>query len=158
MDTHEPIQLQKLVSHQRRPASGDIFRVRLISGVYYFGLVVDGNMEVGPMAPDSILSIVFKDSSNSGLLESVDQLQYDTLLMPPHITNQRPWTTGYAEKIGSTDRLSKMNFVFKDFGFGAFVDRFGHQVEPPTDGDLVGVWGVGNEWTMSEAITEAISD
>ncbi len=74
MQLDEPLQLQKLVGRQRRPSTGDIFRVRLLNGNYYFGLVVDGNMEVSPMAPGAILSVIFKESSRVGILEGIDQL------------------------------------------------------------------------------------
>ncbi len=77
--------------------------------------------------------------------------------MPPEITNQRPWTLGYTKKINSSDRLLNMNLVFKDHVFGRFVDRYGNQVDPPADDSLVGAWGVGNEWTISEAIMRAIA-
>jgi hypothetical protein len=148
------MRLAKLVTRQKRPASGDVFRVR-VDETYYFGLVVDGNMAIGPMAPGSILSVMFAGNSDSGVLEDLDRLCERPLLMPPDILNQRAWTLGYAEKIGTTDCRPKLNYVFRDPGFGKFVDRYGKETTPDSS-ELIGVWALGNEYSLSDAIVEAI--
>lgn len=153
----EDVKLQQLSKRQKRPATGDIFRVRTVDGEYFFGLVVDGDMPIGPMARGSILVIVFAEGSKSGDLEHPDDLFERPLLMPPAIVNQRPWTLGYAEKVGTTTRLPAGNFVFDDFAFGRLVDRHGTQVKATSD-EPVGVWGLGNEHTLADKIASAIGD
>jgi hypothetical protein len=153
----EEIKLEKLVGRQRRPKTGDIFRVRVIGGEYYFGLVVDGDMEIGPFGPGSILTVVFEGATVSGTLEDMDRLCERPLLMPPQIVNQRPWTLGYAEKIGTTDYMPEMDYMFEDLAFGKFVDRYGNEIKPPPDNNLVGWWALGNEWTLADVIVEALN-
>lgn len=155
MTDSETQQLERLTGRQRRPTTGDIFRVRVVGGKYYFGLVVDGSMAIGPMAPGSILVVIFTGGSDTGELEDVSELLQRRLLTPPVIVNQRPWTLGYAEKLGSTDEQPDVKYVFDDVPFGKLVDRFGQEV-PPGDYDLIGVWGLGNEGTLGDKIVAAL--
>ncbi len=149
--------LERLVParRQRRPQTGDVFRVRIVSGEYYFGLVVDGDMAVGPLAPGSILVVVFECCSKSGQFSDVDEIVNRPLLMPPAIVNQRPWTLGYAEKVGSTDKQPDIHYVFDDLVFGGLVDRHGQKVRQ-RQSDLAGVWGLGNEKTLEDKIENAL--
>jgi len=157
MDFDHAPHLEKITGRQKRPATGDAFRVKLLGGDYYFGLVVDGKMAVGPMAPGSILAVVFAGSSATGTLTNPDELCERSLLMPAQILNQRPWTMGYAEKIGTTERFPKVDYVLKSYGFGIFVDRYGNEVVAPSRDTPIGVWGIGDESILSEAISEAVT-
>jgi hypothetical protein len=119
-------------------------------------MVVDGSMARGPMGPGSILAVVFEGSSTSGKIDDPDSLAARRLLMPPFIVNQRPWTVGYAETIATTDRLPDVDYVFDDFAFGRLVDRNGAGVEA-TRSESVGEWGLGNEYTLANNMTNALS-
>lgn len=173
MESDEPVRLEKLAGRQRRPATGDVFRIRVLGGPYYFGLVVDGNMEVGPMAPGSILTVIFQGSSDSGELSDFDALCRRVLLIPPIIVNQRPWTVGYAQKIGQTTARPEIDYTFYSYAFGKYVNQQGQEVANFSYGEftdptgkrikvdpktLIGTWGVGSEWALADEVMTALSD
>jgi hypothetical protein len=76
--------------------------------------------------------------------------------MPPCILNQRLWTIGYAEKIGTTSCTPPIDYIFENLAFGTFVDRYKGQVATPSDKKLVGTWGTGNEYTMSLEVAKVL--
>ncbi|GAA4474200.1 Imm26 family immunity protein [Phytohabitans houttuyneae] len=157
MARDDEIALDRLTKRQKRPETGDVFRIRLANADYYFGLVLDGDMKVGPLAPGSIAVVVFSGGSASGEPGELDELPDRPLLMPPAIVNQRPWTLGYAEKIGTTDRRPGISLKFVDRGRGKVFDMYGKEVVAVPD-DLTGVWGVGNEHTLADKIMASVGN
>ncbi len=159
---YDPIQfenvmvLEKLVGRQRRPVTGDLFRVKIVGGDYYFGMVVDHDMEVSPIGRGGILALVFSGGSVTGLMGDFGMLIERPLLIPAKISNQRLWTMGYAEKIGTTSCAPPSGLVFRDLKYEeVYFDRFGREVPRPVEG-FIGVWGLGNEYAMSGMIADAL--
>lgn len=150
-----PICLVKVTGRQKRPKTGDVFRVRTVADDYYFGLVIDGSMETGPLASGSILLVIFEGSSTSSPLLALDEIVKRQILMPPTIVNQRPWTLGYAETLGNTDQRPDIEYVLDRLSIGKLVNRHGQEVQRRSDG-LVGVWGLGNEKTLADEIERAV--
>lgn len=153
MDTAEPpFSLTRLRSRQSRPATGDVYRIKVIDGPYYFGVVVDGDF-TGPMGPGAILSILFSGASDDGEAPVPDELVTRPLLIPPFIVNQRPWTSGYAEKLALKAEPPPLDYVFWRPATGTYVDVTGQAMpQPPTTTGMIGEWGVGNEFTLSDDI------
>ena len=149
--------LDKLTGRQKRPATGDVFRVRFADSPYYFGLVVDGNMAVGPMAPGSILVTIFSGGSESGEIEDFDELVQRPLFMPPAIVNQRPWTLGYAERVGAVEQFPRRDYFFWRPSLRQHYTQHGDAVSPPQDDSEVGIWGLGNEQTLSAKMDLALT-
>ena len=108
-----------------------MFRLRLVDGDYYFGMVIEGNIEAGPFSPFGVLAVLFAGSSADGVLTDPDSLADRQLLIPPFIVYPRPWTVGYAEKIGEARRFPRVDYVFNDLAFRKHVDQHGNEVEVP---------------------------
>lgn len=149
----EPMILEKLRKRQARPATGEVFRIKVVDGRHFFGLVVDADLD-GPMGPGAILAVILAGSSESGEPPAPDELRARPLLIPPFIVNQRPWTLGYAERIALRADPPDVPLVFWHPVTQRYVDSTGRPIaSDPPDPPMVGDWSVGNELTLADSLT-----
>ena len=109
---------------RKKPQEGDIFVLQPIEGVFYFGKVIQTNVEsVDSFVNGMTLIYVYQYSSDSK--EIPDALENEELLIPPVVVNHQPWTRGYFETIGNvrvSEKERNVDFAFWDVLRGKYVD------------------------------------
>ena len=120
---------------------------------YLFGRVIDVNTNV-IRGYSGILIYIYKIRSHDK--SPVPKLDRDQLLIPPEITNKRPWTMGYFENIAheqlnSSDRIT--HHCFKNV-WGKYFDEAGNRLAEPTE--PVGSWALSSFRTIDDAISNAL--
>jgi hypothetical protein len=142
---------EKLFGRGRRPAAGDVFTARL-AGHKLMGLVVGADLHgvEAPMGGDNLVYVYDPERWPDAI--PTDQVEPDDLLIPPSFTNQRPWTIGYFQKVGSvalTDKHRLRQHCFRveeDYYVDERSNRLPHKIEPCGD------WVLGStEWIDDQA-------
>jgi hypothetical protein len=149
------LNLRLLNKSRKRLTPGDIFAALPPDGKYLFGRVVSTNAHVTAVLP-AILIYVFRYRSDTKALPDHLQLQPGRLLLPPIMTNPRPWSEGYFETIGNrpqgpADVLTR--HCFKRNG-GVYYDEQGEKLSKPIE--PCGEWGLHSFRTIDDAISDAL--
>lgn len=150
-----PFSLVKLSGRQKRPMMGDLFRVQLTDNRYFFGLVL-GEIAIGPVQLPTIAAVIFSGSSESGRVDDFVELTQRELQVPPQLLSQRPWTTGYAQKIGHLDVVPEFQLIFRDPAFEKWRNEHGDEIGVPPPGVASGIWGMGDERTLSDELMASL--
>lgn len=123
--------LAVLKKTRRAPQVGDIFAMQPPDGGFLFGRVIStdaGLLGLQGVAGTLMLIYIYSDRAVSRA--PVPELVRERLLVPPMMTNRRPWTMGYFEHlenrpIASFDRLPV--HCFADAA-GKRVDELGRSI------------------------------
>ncbi len=138
---------------RRSPEVGDIFVMQPPDGQFLFGRVVDTAAEIGPMK-SCVLIYVYRCRSSCKM--PVPALLRGQLLVPPMMTNKRPWTMGYFEHVENRP-LSVMDRLplhcFKDTR-GWYFDQAGKRLAVPVE--PVGQWGLHSYRTIDDEVSKAL--
>lgn len=145
--------LQVLKKTMRWPRVGDVFAMKPPDGDYLFGRVAatDANpLGVG----GAILLYIYR--VRAAEKTPVPPLLRGQMLVPPLMTNKRPWTQGYFETVEQRamtpmDRLSQ--HCFRD-SFGRYFDEYGNTLDGPVG--VVGQWGLHSYRTIDDEISSAL--
>ena len=139
---------------RRKLEVGDIFVMQPPDGLFLYGRVVD--TDANPcFVGGAVLIYIYRVRSTTKT--PIPDLLREQLLLPPMMTNKRPWTMGYFEHLthrpmSATDRLPK--HCFRDTIRGGYRDekanRFQHPVEP------IGDFGLHSFRTIDDAISKAL--
>lgn len=139
---------------------GDIFAMRPPDGQFLFGRVigVDANLLGfgGRGGVEGALALIYIYAVRAAAKLPVPELVREQMLVPPMITNRKPWTRGYFEHlenraIAPMDRLSQHCFVN---AFGKHVDEMGMPVPGPAT--PMGVFGIHSFRTIDDEISKAL--
>jgi hypothetical protein len=139
---------------RRRPDVGDVFVMQPPDGAFLFGRVIDTSAEIGPMK-SCILIYVYRTRAQEKAAPA--ELLPDDLLVPPMITNGRPWTMGYFEPIENRALRAVDSFpqhCFADPLRGWYFDERGRRLPAPIE--PVGTWGLHSFRTIDDAISTAL--
>ena len=132
---------------------GDIFVMQPPDGAFLYGRVIAIDASIGPIEP-CILIYVYRARSNEK--SRIPELVREQLLVPPIMTNRRPWTMGYFEPLEKrplqpVDRLSQ--HCFKD-SRGWYFDENSNRLAKPIE--PVGTWGLDSFRTIDDAVSTAL--
>jgi hypothetical protein len=89
---------------------------------------------------------------------AVPELIPEHLLVPPMMTNKRPWTMGYFEFIenrplGHSNRLPQHCFV-RSWRTNTYFDERGEQIPDPIE--PIGIWGLHSYQTIDDEVSKAL--
>lgn len=123
-------------------------------GLYLYGRVVETGVNAGGF-PNSNLIYVYRVRSKEKL--PVPELLRGQLLVPPMMTNNRPWTMGYFEflesrELGPMDRLPQ--HCFQDGLRGWYFDEWGNRLLKRSE--LVGFFALHSFRTIDDEISKAL--
>lgn len=146
--------LAVLKRSRRPPEVGDVFAMLPPDRLFLFGRVISNDANAGGF-PGSILIYVYRRRSASK--DQVPELHRDELLVPPMMTNRRPWTMGYFEflfkgGLGVQDRLRQHCFL--DPLRKRYFDHKGKELISPIE--PVGIWGLHSFRTIDDEISKAL--
>jgi hypothetical protein len=131
---------------------GDVFVMAPPDGRFLYGRVIATNAK--PLAGfDAILVYIY--STRTTDRQPVPELLRGRLLVPPMMTNKRPWTMGYFEfvehrPLSPLDRLPQ--HCFKDRKW--YLDEFGNRLPRPVE--PVGEFGLHSFRTIDDEISGAL--
>ena len=138
---------------RRRPKAGDIFAMLPPDGLYLYGRVIA--TDANPIGvPGANLIYVYRARATEK--EAVPELLRGQLLVPPMMTNNRPWTMGYLEflehrALGPIDRLPQ--HCFRD-SRGWYLDERRERLPGPIE--PVGAFGLHGFRTIDDEISRAL--
>jgi Immunity protein 26 len=149
------VNLKVLQKSRKRQADGDVFAARPPDERYIFGRVISTNAHVTAVLP-AILIYIYKARSTSKKTPDPEAFRVDQLLIPPIMTNRRPWLEGYFETIGNRplppDEVLPRH-CFKRNG-GVYFDEQGNRLSSPNE--PCGEWGLHSYRTIDDAISDAL--
>jgi hypothetical protein len=147
------VNLVVLKRTRRAPAVGDIFVVQPPDGQFLYGRVV--SVDARPLGvPGAILIYIYRARSHAKT--DVPELRVAQLLVPPLITNRRPWTMGYFELVEERPLTSRDRLPQHCFGDdrGWYFDEVGNRLDGPAE--PVGEWGLHSFRTIDDEISRAL--
>ena len=132
---------------------GDIFVMRPPDGAFLYGRVIAIDASIGPIKP-CVLIYVYRARSTE--TSRIPELLRRQLLVPPIMTNRRPWTMGYFEPMEKRplqplDRVPQHCFEdSRGWYFDEHSNRLAKRVDP------VGSRGLDSFRTIDDAISRAL--
>jgi Immunity protein 26 len=136
----------------RQPKVGDIFRVDF-PGRHCFGRVVSLTAEVGKSMPGAVLLYFFRPGLQ---WDSPGGLSATNLLIPPLMTNKRPWSMRYfktveSREFGPGEVLPRHCFRSP---FGKYYDEKSTEILDPVE--PIGDWGLNSFLTIDDQLSDAL--
>ena len=146
--------LAVLTPSRTQPQAGDVCVLRVPGGSHLFGRVISTEAFAGPSMGGAVLIYIYSIQSEDQELPDRSALSPDRLLVPPMMTNRKPWTLGYFETVAhlrfeSGDVLSQHCFRRWD---GRYFDE--SLSELPGAVEPVGDYGVHSFRTIDDAISD----
>lgn len=153
------VNLAVLKRSRKPPQAGDVFVMQPPDGLFLYGQVIATDAKIGPMK-DCILIYVYRPRSERK--EAVPTLLRGQLLVPPMMTNKRPWTMGYFEtlehrELVPMDRLPQHCFYSSPLGpegIGRYFDEYSNRLPGPIE--PVGSWGLDSFRTIDDEVSAAL--
>jgi len=138
---------------RRNPEPGDIFAMLPPDGLFLFGRVI--SVDANPLGVGGAY-LIYVYRARARQKTRVPELFRGQLLVPPMMTNKRPWTMGYFEPVekrplGPMDVLPQ--HCFKD-SRGWYFDEQGNRLPAPVE--PVGQWGLHSFRTIDDAVSGAL--
>jgi len=146
--------LRKISKAKKSPQAGDIFIFTLDRTEYMFGMIVTTKARIGPME-ECVLIYIYSHATKDP--SKVPELLKHDLLVPPMMTNKRPWTMGYFKTITHTNISHADTFPAHCFksSRGRYYDEWGHQIKPNLKIPC-GEWGLQSYRTIDDTISKAL--
>lgn len=138
---------------RKKPRVGDIFVLKIVGFPFHFGRVIRTDAKAGDFDNMNLIYIYNAGSSNFTLLPSLSK---NDLLIPPLMTNDRPWTMGYFQTINhqelTTRDVLKLH-VFRD-SRGWFFDDKNNRLK----GNYrhYGGWGLTGYYGIDHYVSKAL--
>lgn len=151
------MQMIQMNRSRKKPCIGDIFVLQPIQGIFYYGKVIQTNLQ----SYDSFVRgmfLIFIYDYCSTQKEIVYDLETNNLLIAPQIVNKQPWLKGYFETIGNVEVTAQENNI--DFGFwdilrDRYVDINGNPLDVPPK--FYSIYGLGSYGIVSKEVYKALS-
>lgn len=151
--------MQKFNVKTKWPKEGDIFDVR-IRDYRCPGRVVCTMATAFSDASNAVLIYIFSPGSKDSAHTSRREIKTDRLLVPPMVTNKKPWTLHYFRTLANLDFmedeiLDRHRFEFSYHGqHRAYFDEFANEVPDPAE--IMGPWGLESYLTIDDTLSAAL--
>jgi len=138
---------------RRDPKAGDIFAMLPPDGQFLYGRVI--NTDANPLGVGGVI-LLYIYRARSSEKRAIPDLRRGELLVPPLITNKRPWTMGYFEHLKEAP-LTALDHLpqhcFRDVR-GWYFDEAGKRLHGPVE--PVGQWGLHSFRTIDDEVSKAL--
>jgi hypothetical protein len=145
----------KVLKRSRKELNpGDIFAFQIKEGEYMFGRVIRTDAMIHSME-DCILIYIYNDVSKDK--NNIPKLDKNNLLIPPIMTNKRPWTMGYFETIDHKPLIEVdvlQPHCFRDPTFGKYYDEYNNEL--PSKIKPCGMQALHSYRTIDDEISDAL--
>jgi Immunity protein 26 len=157
--TEVPTNLRVLQRSRKAPLPGDVFTMQLPDQQFVFGRVVSTQARwTAAMGADpAILIYIYRGHSVAADIPDRVAMSVKRLLVPPIMTNRRPWSSGYFQRLGnlpleSGDVLSQHCFL--SASRGRYFDEQGNELPGPVE--PVGDHGLHSFRTIDDQVSDAL--
>jgi hypothetical protein len=152
-ETGSEMNLSQLKRSRRIPQRGDVFALAPAGHGFLFGRVI--STDANPLGVGDA-NLVYIYATRSPTKNAVPTLSLWNLLVPPLMTNRRPWTMGYIEFVANRplapgDQLPR--HCFRD-SRGWYFDEHGARLAEPAE--PVGTWGLHSFKTIDDEVSRAL--
>lgn len=151
------MQLIQMNKSRKKPCVGDVFVLQPIPGKFYYGKVIQTELQ----SRDSFIRgmfLIFIYDYCSAKKEIIYDLETNDLLIAPQIVNKQPWIKGYFETIGNvavTTHENGMNLGFWDIARQRYVDISGNPLDTPPK--VISIYGLGSYGIISKEVYKALN-
>lgn len=159
MVTTMRMNLRLLARSRKKARAGDLFTMRLPDETFLFGRVISTRAVWTPAegAAPAVLVYIYRDRSAVAEPPAEGMLRPSRLLVPPLMTNQRPWSMGYFQTLHSRplraeDVLSQ--HCFRSHLTGRYFDDHGGELDRPVE--PVGDYGLHSFRTIDDQVSDAV--
>jgi hypothetical protein len=140
--------------YRKRLIVGDVFRLEIPKGEFYFGRVMSLDAYAGGFGPCN--KIYIYSGKSDSILPPSDLVQRDLLFAPVFI-NKLGFSRGYmpvVDNIPIKETDTHDNACYHDVLFKRYVDEHENVLENPTK--LVGGWGLSSYGVLDDLMSSAI--
>lgn len=141
---------------RRPPKEGDIFVLQPKTNVFYFGKVIQTDIE----CIDSFIngmSLIYIYDCKSDIKQVPSGWEKSELLIPPMVVNNQSWIKGYFETICNikvTECEKKIDFGFWDLVTGKYVDVYRNEISKKPS--YCSVFGLASYGIVGKEVQKAI--
>lgn len=142
----------------KKPKEGDVFALQPLKDIFYFGKVIQTELE----SVDSFIrgmSLVYIYDCSSKEKAVPDEFDENELLIAPVIVNHQPWTKGYFETIGNVDvsaKVKSVDFAFWDMLREKYVDLSRAELKLHHDPKYRSIFGLGSYGIVGKDVQKAL--
>ncbi|MBE6754655.1 MAG: hypothetical protein E7559_09980 [Ruminococcaceae bacterium] len=149
-------QLIAMHKSRKKPCVGDVFVLQPFSGTFYFGKVIQSDLQ----SDDSFIRgmfLVYIYDYSSTKKEIVTDFENSDFLIAPMIINTQPWLKGYFETIGNipvTVQERNVEYGFWDVIKKHYVDIKGNVLDSPPK--YHSIYGLGSYGIITKEVFKAL--
>lgn len=123
------------VIKRKRPklSRGDVFVLNPFGDIYFYGLVLNANINVKPLG-NNLVSVCILKKYTHGIDKhpQIIKLTEENILLKPRIIHRSYWNSGYFYNIDyNVGSDVKLDYGFYDIGEKCYVDEYGKKMMPP---------------------------
>ena len=150
------VQLIQMKKSRKKPCTGDIFVVQPFPDKYYYGKVIQTDLQSTDSFINGMFLIYIYDycSTDKKIENNLDK---NKLLIAPMIVNKQPWLKGYFETIGNvavTDDEKNIDFGFWHILKKEFLDINGHSLD--SEPQYHSIFGLGSYGAIAKEIYKVL--
>lgn len=140
LDEEDPEEYQLKVIKRKRiiPKTGDVFLVNPVQDLYFYGIVLNDNINNINGDEQSVI-MIFKSKTREQTMDNFI-LDFDNILIGPCIVAKGYWSKGYFYNIARLDSIMKIDYGFYDVIDGKYYDEY--EVELKHTPKYLGLFGV----------------
>ena len=151
-------QLISMSKSRKKPCVGDVFVLQPFSGVFYFGKVIQSDLQSNDSFIRGMFLIYVYDCSSTKK-EIVTDFEDSNFLIAPMIVNKQPWLKGYFETIGNvpvTAQEQAADYGFWDVMKKYYVDIKGEILDTPPK--FHSIYGLGSYGIVTKEVFKALEN
>lgn len=124
LDEEDPEEYQLKVIKRKRiiPKTGDVFLVNPIQDLYFYGIVLNDNINNCTGNGLSVI-MIFKCKTREKTMDNFI-LDFDNILIGPCMVAKGYWSKGYFYNIACLDSIKKVDYGFCDVIDGKYYDEY----------------------------------
>lgn len=157
--------LEVLKRSRQQPSAGDIFVLKPKDRDFYFGRVINPQVEILPMFPskshkpnpDWMGALVYIYDVHAPDKLPIPEMKHDRLLLPPLILDWVCWSNGYVQTVASVPLTSQdvlPRHCFYDVVEEQYLNEFGRRVAKRTE--PCGIHGLTPFRGLDDEVSRAI--
>ena len=149
-------QLIPMNKSRKKPCIGDVFVLQPVSGTFYFGKVIQADLQSDNSFIRGMFLVYIYDYKSTEK-EIVTDFENSDFLIAPMIINKQPWLKGYFETIGNVPvslQEQNVDYGFWDVMKKHYVDIKGKVLDTPPK--FHSIYGLGSYGIVTKEVFKAL--
>ncbi|WP_440948223.1 immunity 26/phosphotriesterase HocA family protein [Methanosarcina sp. T3] len=151
-------ELLPIKSSRKKPKVGDVFVIQPRKSLYFYGKVIKTDIQaINPFLKGKNTVLIYKKVTSE--LKVPDNLNVNTLLIPPQIVDFGGWTKGFFFTVGNlelTNEEINLDYGFKDTRMATECYRSEEGDELNHKPSIIGIYAVGSYGSVAYKVTKAL--